>query len=277
MSAGGDALSPLEANRALWEAWTALHVGQSTYRVEEFVRDPTSTRLDDVALREVGDVRGKTLLHLQCHFGLDTLSWARRGATVTGADFSPAALTAARELARTCNLEARFVESEITQLRDVLDGAFDVVFTSHGVMGWLQDLRPWAETAAHFVKPGGFFYILEGHPTALMVDDRRADGVLAFGYPYFPHVEPYAIEEHGSYASPGGDFHGRSFNWSHSLEEIVCSLIDAGLRIDWLHEFPYCRWQMLPQMVERPDGFWEMPPGALPLPLQFSIRATKPR
>ena len=132
-----------------------------------------------------------------------------------------------------CGLEARFVESEITHLREVLDGEFDVVFTSHGVMGWLPDLRPWAATAAQFVKPGGFFYILEGHPAALMVDDRRTDGALTFGYPYFPHAEPYAVEERGSYAAPDGDFTGVSYAWSHSLDEIICSLIDAGLRIEW--------------------------------------------
>lgn len=267
--------SPLDANRALWDAWTALHIADSHYDVEEFVRDGT-IRLDSVARAEVGDVRGKSLLHLQCHFGLDTLSWARLGATVTGADFSPASIAAARAIAGRCGLTATFVESEITRLAQHLNGEFDIVFTSHGAIGWLPDLHAWAAVVAHFVKPGGFFYILEGHPAGLMFDDRAAATPLTVGYPYFPHAIPFVVEEHGSYAAPEGDYHGASHNWSHSLSEIVCALIDAGLRIEYLREFPFCRWQMLPLLVRRDDGFWHMPSEHIPLPLMFSIKASRP-
>jgi 2-polyprenyl-3-methyl-5-hydroxy-6-metoxy-1,4-benzoquinol methylase len=145
----------LAANKALWNEWTAIHETSSFYNLEGFKAG--GSRLRDYEVDEVGDVTGKSLLHLQCHFGIDTLSWARLGARVTGADFSERAIELARSLAAELGLDATFVRSDLYDLSSVLDGQFDVVYTSRGVLGWLPDLERWAEVVAHFLRPGGVF------------------------------------------------------------------------------------------------------------------------
>ena len=158
-------------NRRLWDAWTDIHVGSAFYDVDSFRDGRNGIRIGAVEQAEVGDVTGKSLLHLQCHFGMDTLSWARLGATVTGADFSAAGVAAARALAADVGIDATFVESNVYDLRTALDGQFDIVYTSGGVLGWLPKIGPWAEVAAHFVKPGGFLYVYEIHPVAQVFAD----------------------------------------------------------------------------------------------------------
>jgi SAM-dependent methyltransferase len=158
----------LEDNRKLWDAWTAVHTTGSFYVVQRFRDDPNDVRIADWERAEVGDVTGKSLLHLQCHFGLDTLSWARLGAGhVTGVDFSEPAVAFAEELAAETGLadRARFVVSNVYDPPGPLAGeTFDVVYTGRGALGWLPDLEPWARAVAGFVRPGGIFYIHEGHP-----------------------------------------------------------------------------------------------------------------
>jgi 2-polyprenyl-3-methyl-5-hydroxy-6-metoxy-1,4-benzoquinol methylase len=158
------------ANRALWDEWTPIHVRSEFYDVEGW---KAGTRVDlyPMLVDEVGDVSGKDLLHLQCHFGLDTLAWARRGARVTGIDISERGIEQARLLAAETGQEATFVVSDVVELPDNLEGEFDVVFTSLGALNWLPDLPRWAEVVAHFVRPGGFFYIAEAHPFAWVFDD----------------------------------------------------------------------------------------------------------
>jgi SAM-dependent methyltransferase len=151
----------LAANKALWEERTAIHQTSSFCNLEGFKRGGSRLRT-----YEVGEVTGKSLLHLQCHFGIDTLSWARLGARVTGADFSDRAIELARSLATELALDATFVRADLYDLPAVLDGQFDVVYTSHGVLGWLPDLERWAGVVAHFLRPGGVFYLTEIHPVA---------------------------------------------------------------------------------------------------------------
>src|SRR5678809_1174434 len=159
----------IQANQKLWNEWTAEHENSPFYNVEGFKAG--KERLKSIELEEVGDVHGKTMLHLQCHFGLDTLAWARRGARVTGIDISERGIEQARLLAAETGLEATFVVSDVVELPDNLQGEFDVVFTSLGALNWLPDLPRWAEVVAHFVRPGGFFYIAEAHPFAWVFDD----------------------------------------------------------------------------------------------------------
>src|SRR5262245_50795020 len=166
----------METNRLHWDEITPIHVASEFYDVEGFKRDPH--RLKSVELEEVGDVNGKSLLHLQCHFGMDTMSWANRGATVTGIDFSVPALEAARSLAAELNIPATFLHSNIYDLPDVLRGQFDIVFTSYGAITWLPDLPRWARVAAHFVKTGGFFYVAEFHPMLQTLDENATDDVV---------------------------------------------------------------------------------------------------
>jgi SAM-dependent methyltransferase len=268
----------LRSNRELWDAWTKIHVDSAFYDVPSFRSGERGIRLADYERAEVGNVEGRTLLHLQCHFGLDTLSWARLGATVTGIDFSPEAIAAARALAAQVRIDARFLESDIDGLPDVLDEQFDIVYTSGGVLGWLPDIVGWGRVAAHFVRPGGFLYLTEIHPVAQVFEDEGvAPGELRLAYPYWAHVEPIRFDVIGSYADPDAPTDGLVANsWDHSLGEIVTSLADAGLRIDFLHEFDSVPWK-LDFLVEGDDGRFRLPEGRKgSLPLYFSIKASKP-
>jgi len=268
----------LRDNRRLWDAWTRIHLDSEFYDVASFKSGEQAIRLRDYEIDEVGDVAGKTLLHLQCHFGLDTLSWARLGAVVTGADFSDEGIAAARALAAEVGIPARFVVSNLYDLPNVLDQAFDIVYTSGGVLGWLPDVAAWAKVAAHFVKPGGIFYITEIHPVANVFENEGvAPGELRLDYPYWTHEQPLTLEVKGSYADRSAPTEGLvEHGWDHSLGEIVSRLIDAGLRIEFLNEFDFCLWP-LDFLVQSPDARWRWPPGTRgQLPLFFSLKATKP-
>jgi 2-polyprenyl-3-methyl-5-hydroxy-6-metoxy-1,4-benzoquinol methylase len=165
----------LRKNRELWDAWTKIHVDSAFYDVPSFRDGARPIRLADYEREEVGTVEGRTLLHLQCHFGLDTLSWARLGATVTGMDFSEEAIAAARALAAELGIAATFIASDLYRLPEVLDEQFDIVYTSRGVLGWLPDIAAWGRVAAQFVRPGGFLYVTEIHPVPM---SSRARGSL---------------------------------------------------------------------------------------------------
>ncbi len=268
----------LRSNRRLWDAWTNIHVASDFYDVASFRNGERPIRIADYEREEVGSVEGRTLLHLQCHFGLDTLSWARLGATVTGIDFSEAAIAAARDLASEVGLPARFLVSDIDGLPDVLDERFDIVYTSNGVLGWLPDIASWGRVAARFVRPGGFLYVTEIHPVAQAFETEGVEpGELRLTYPYWSHDEPLRFDVHGSYADRDAPTDGLvEYGWDHSLGEIVTSLADAGLRLEFLHEFDFVRWPV-DFLVEGEDRRWHLPPGSKgSLPLFFSLKATKP-
>lgn len=179
-------------------------------------------------VEEVGDVAAKRLLHLQCHFGLDTLSWARRGAQATGADFSVESVAVARQLADELRVDAHFVCSDIYELPDNLDGRFDIVFTSYGVLVWLPDLTRWAETIAHFLDEGGVFYLVEEHRLGGTLVEE--DGKLVAAEPYFD-VGPIECPGDGTYADLTGTLEtGPSYQWQHSLSDVIHALAGAGLR-----------------------------------------------
>ncbi len=229
-------------------------------------------------LEEIGPVEGKDLLHLQCHFGIDTLSWARLGARVTGADFSGAAVDLARSVAAEIGYpEARFVRSDLYDLPDVLDGDFDLVYTSRGALGWLPDIRRWGQVVAHFVRPGGRFYVTEIHPVVQALENEGvAPGEIVVRYPYWEHADPMSFSVIGSYADRGANVEALTeHGWNHGLGEIVSALIDAGLRIESLREYPFAEWR-LDFLVRGDDERWRLPPSVGgELPLFFSILATK--
>ncbi len=267
----------LRRNRELWDAWTKIHLGSEFYDVASFRNGERPIRVADYERDEVGGVEGRALLHLQCHFGLDTLSWARLGATVTGIDFSDEAIAAARELAGELRIPATFIQSDLYALPEVLDEQFDIVYTSCGVLGWLPDIARWGQVAARFVRPGGFLYLTEIHPVALAFQDEGVEpGELRLAYPYWSHAEPLRFEVKGSYADREASTEGLvEYGWDHSLGEIVTSLADAGLRLEFLHEFDFVRWPV-PFLVEGDDGRYRLPEGTKgSLPLFYSLKATK--
>jgi SAM-dependent methyltransferase len=192
--------------------------------------------LKHIELSELGSVAARSLLHLQCHFGLDTLSWARLGAKATGVDFSPEAIRIARSLAQELGLAAEFHCAELSELPSVLRGSFDIVFTSYGVLCWLSDLNRWANLIAQYLNPGGVFYMVEFHPLLDMFDD---DG-RKLRYSYFPDSQPLAFEGTASYASSEPHEPITHYQWYHNLGEVITALAAAGLRIEFFHEFPYC-------------------------------------
>jgi SAM-dependent methyltransferase len=265
------------ANQSLWDAWTAIHSTGDFYDLEGFKAGGVRIRPYEIEL--MGDVTGKTLLHLQCHFGIDTLSWARLGARVTGADISPAAVELARSIADELGFpDARFVLSNLYELPEALEGPFDIVYTSRGVLGWLPDIRAWAAVVAHFLAPGGTFFITEIHPAAQVFEDEGvAPGELRLTYPYWEHAEPITFKVKGSYADPEADVRDQTaHSWDHGLGEIVTALIDAGLRIETLVEHPFLDWKV-DFLVEDGEGRWRLPAHAGgELPLMFSLLATKP-
>lgn len=264
-------------NLRLWDGWADLHMSGTGYDVEGFIASPESRPFDWVIREVVGDVAGRRLLHLQTHIGLDTLRLALAGAVdVTGVDFSPRAVEAARSIAARLDLPVRFVQADVTELPDdVPESAFDVVFTSYGTIMWLPDLDPWARMIASRLAPGGVFHIVDVHPFLTVFDDETTQRVLSVRYPYFPG-EPIRFEEHGSYTDRDADFVADSYGWQHPLSEIVGSLLKHGLQIRRLQEYPVVSWKVLEFMEETEEGLWKMPEGIGDIPLMFSLTACKP-
>lgn len=261
----------LEANRALWDHLTPIHAAAQVYDVPVFKAGKST--LDPLDVEEVGDVRGKRLLHLQCHFGLDTMSWARRGASVTGADFSPESIALAKSLAAELGLDARFVCSNVYDLPTSLEGEFDLVYTSGGVLAWLPDLEPWGQVIANFLARGGTFYIRDFHPAGYIFDDSPGATEPRVSLPYF-RSPPLRFNGGGDYASDARHSF-TSYEWSHSLAEIVNALIGAGLRINFMHEFPFCTYRSHSFLTPDGEGRWRYAAKPDSLPLLFSLKATK--
>lgn len=261
------------ANQKLWNEWTREHESSGFYDLAGFKAG--GERLHSIELEEVGDVSGKSLLHLQCHFGLDTLAWARHGAIATGVDLSNESIALAAALSRDLDIPATFICSDVLDLDQHLQGQFDIVFTSYGILHWLRDLDRWAQVIVHFLKPGGFFYIVEDHPF-MRIFSSDPDLVIKPDNPYFFSKEPYRAETQGSYAT---GFVGETrtyYMWDHSLGEVLNSLIGAGLSLEFLHEFPFHLRAKFPSMLRGEDGYWRLPGSYNMIPLLFSLKARKP-
>jgi len=261
----------IRMNRELWNELTPIHARSNYYDVEGFNSGKSTLR--PIELEELGDVSGKSLLHLQCHFGMDTLSWARLGARVTGLDLSDKAIALARRLSKETGIEASFVQSDIYDLPENLDGDFDIVFTSYGVLCWLPDLGRWAEIIAHFLKPGGIFYMVADHPLNNVFASKENSIELKIAYSYFHATEPIEWGAGSSYADPNAKVSHPSYEWTHSLSDVLNALISAGLRIEFVHEFPVCAYQRFPFMEQDKDGWWRLKGDNIPL--TFSLRANK--
>lgn len=262
-----------QTNQEDWDHKTEIHKDAPFYDLAGFKEG--KDRLRSIELEELGDVTGKKLLHLQCHFGMDTLAWARRGAIVTGVDFSEKAITLARSLSDELNIPAAFVAANVYDLREALTGSFDIVFTSYGVLHWLPDLAEWAEIIAHFLLPGGIFYIVEDHPT-FRIFRSKPEGEFRAERPYFFDDTPERYEGKASYAIDDETKTSTQYIWNHHMGEILNALINAGLHINFLHEFPYAARAKFPHMVQGKDGWWRLPERHGTVPFLFSLMAQKP-
>ncbi|MFF1822052.1 class I SAM-dependent methyltransferase [Kribbella sp. NPDC058245] len=256
----------VEQNRAGWDLRAEAHAsGASLYDVDGFRAGESSLR--PFELEALGDVRGRSLLHLMCHFGLDTLSWARLGAEVTGLDFSGEAIAAARRLADEVGLPARFVQADVYDAADVLDADYDIVIATYGVLMWLPDLPEWARVVARLLRPGGVLFIGEFHP-----QQGQVDADLRITTSYF-RTEPRTTEVAASYTGQQIAPHTQ-ITWPWTISGLVNALVDAGLHINRLDELPVDLRQRHPTMEQGPDGLWRIPGN--PIPLLLTCRATKP-
>lgn len=261
-----------EANRANWDERVPIHTAGDFYDVASFKAG--DERLRPFELEEVGEVSGKTLLHLQCHFGMDTLSWARRGADVTGLDFSAPAVEAAGKLAADIGVEAEFVESDVYDAREALGGkTFDIVYTGLGALNWLPDIERWAEVAASLVRPGGFLYLAEFHPfTNVFGDDD-----LTVEYDYFQDPgAPQVWDEPGTYADIEAEtVNNKTYEWHHPIGEVVSAAVSAGMSLELLHEHDYTLFPRWPFLEKSGFDTYRLPEGTPRMPLMYSLKARK--
>ena len=263
----------LAANRANWDERVDLHLEAESYDLAPLRAG--RGELTPIEEAEIGPVDGLHILHLQCHFGRDTLALAQRGATVVGVDFSPRAITVARSLAVELGLSrrARFIEADVYDTPKILDEKFDLVFVNWGAIGWLPDVSRWAEVVAHFIKSGCALYQIECHPCSAVFDDLERDGMPSYSIPYFIG-QALRFDDTSDYASPKPLRNAARYEWIHPLGKIVTGLLTAGLTLKWLHEhdsIPFQRYKVLvrdPQSMYRwPDKGW--------FPLSYSLRADK--
>ena len=262
------------ANLANWDSRVDIHYRSDLYSIADYLNDPTHlSSIVEFDRHRIGDVSGARLIHLQCHIGTDTVSWARLGADDTGTDFSPNAVEAARRLSADSGTPARFILSELYETPSVVDEKFDIVYTGVGAICWLPDIRRWAEVVAGLLEEGGRLYIREGHPLMWALD-LKSDDELRLAYPYF-EGDPTEFVSDETYSGPGVVTSPRTFDWNHGVGEVLTGLIDAGMRIDRVEEYDFCEWQALPSMVVDEQGHWRLPEDRIRYPLMWSILATR--
>ncbi|MBT2440683.1 class I SAM-dependent methyltransferase [Streptomyces sp. ISL-36] len=265
-----------EANRVRWDERVPIHAASEFYDLDAFRAGKEALR--DFELAEVGDVTGRSLLHLQCHIGLDTLSWARRGAShVVGLDFSEPAVETARSLAADIGLppdRAAFVAADAYDAAEAVpDSSYDIVYTGIGALCWLPDIDRWAETAASLVAPGGFLYVAEFHPLADSLDDETGTRVV---HDYFTR-DPWVDTTPGTYAdAEAATVHNRSVEWVHPVGEVVTAIARAGLRIEFLHEHDMSLIPRYGTLKRQEDGYYRFPADRPRVPLMYSIKASRP-
>lgn len=262
--------SYFEANKVYWDNRAKYHVESKFYDVPAIKAGATS--LNKIELNEMPSLEGKDVLHMQCHFGLDSISFCRMGANVTAVDLSSQSIFEAKKLANELGLSINFIESNVLSMDEVLDKQeFDFIYTSYGSICWLPDLDLWAKQLSKHLKSGGHFYMAEFHPTLWMFDHQKK----SIAYKYFGHDEPYMEESLGSYAEADAPIKNKEYFWSHSIGEVCTSLTGQGLKIDFLNEYDYSPYNCFENMeMRKKDEFIYQINGNL-LPMIFSIQCSK--
>ena len=256
------------ANKELWNKRTIVHKDSSFYDVAGFKAGKNN--LTPIELNELGDVAGKKMLHLQCHFGMDSLNWARFGADVTGVDFSDEAIKLAKQLNDKSGINTTFICSNVYDLKKQLDEKFDIVFTSYGVVGWLPDLDKWAEIISHYLKPGGIFYMAEFHPVVWIFDDDFTQ----IKY-YYDNRGMIVVDSKGTYTDRDADIQAKEYSWNHSISEVLNSLIRQGLKIEFFNEHMYSPYPCFNNTVQGEDGNWRVKGMEGKIPMVYSVKAVK--
>ncbi|GAB0157749.1 class I SAM-dependent methyltransferase [Chryseobacterium sp. Alg-005] len=258
----------LDINRKSWNAKVEPHLKSDFYFVDEFLKGRSS--LNSIELELLGNIKGKNILHLQCHFGQDTISMSRLGAKVTGIDLSDKAIEAAKDLAQQCHADTEFICSDVYNLSHVLDQKFDLVFTSYGTIGWLPDLEKWGGVINHFLKPGGQFIMAEFHPVVWMFDDDFKQ----VAYNYFnekPIIETYE----GTYADFSADIVQEYVMWNHSLADVIQNLLKKDLELKEFREFDWSPYPCFRHVDEFEKGKWRIPHLGNKIPMVYALTAQK--
>nr|WP_321485876.1 class I SAM-dependent methyltransferase [uncultured Draconibacterium sp.] len=258
----------ININKRLWNEKTDIHYKSDFYNVNAFINGKDS--LNPIETELLGNIEGKKILHLQCHFGQDTISLARHGASATGVDFSEKAIEKARQLNEQLGTNARFIQSDVYKLPEILDEKFDIVYTSYGVISWLPDMKKWAKVIEHFLKPGGQLVFVEFHPIVLMFsyDFKRVE---------FDYMESEAIVEEleGTYTDSDVQIKGKSVCWNHGLSTVIDSLIKSGLTLTDFKEYNYSPYDCLENLVEVEEGKYKIEGLENKFPLVYSVKAVK--
>ena len=257
-----------EANKQGWNKRTAVHKTSSFYDVESFKKGATS--LNKMELEDLGNVKGKELLHLQCHFGMDTLSWAREGAIVTGIDFSEDAIETAKELSREINVPAEFICCNVYDTLQHITRQYDIVFASYGVIGWLPHLDKWAAVISKAVKPGGIFYLAEFHPFVWLWDDD----FTKIQYHYH-NQKVIRTEQSGTYTDRNANIKFEEYSWNHSISEVLNVLIQHGFTIEHFNEYNYSYYNCFSNTVKGNDGYYRIKGMEDLIPMMYSVKAVK--
>tara|TARA_B100000949_G_scaffold37542_5_gene31559 strand:- start:3595 stop:4416 length:822 start_codon:yes stop_codon:yes gene_type:complete len=257
-----------ETNRKTWNSKVAVHAESEFYDLENFISGKSS--LHKYEIEALGIISGKRLLHLQCHFGQDTLSLARLGAKCTGVDISDEAIKLAKQLNAELKLDAEFVCCNVLDTSKYFSEKFDIIFTSYGTIGWLPDLKPWAQMITERLKPGGFLYIVEFHPIAWMFDYTVSPPEMKYGY---QQKEAIYEEYEGTYANKDSKIVSKEYGWNHSLGEVITSLSEAGLQIEYLKEHDASPYNIFPGLEKNREGMFEL--GNKMYPLVFEVKAIK--
>lgn len=267
-------------NRANWDDRAALHEAAG-YGIAELVADPASispeVRQD---LERLGDLADRDVIHLQCHLGTDTVSLARLGARrVVGVDLSPESIRRARLIARRCGAEVDYVEANVYDAREAVEGDFDVVYSSLGVLCWLPDVDGWARVVASLLRPGGRLVLRDDHPMFMTIGDDVSAG-LKVEQPYFQRGKPLTWEDATSYVTaPAGApeiRHRRNHQWNHSLGQTVSAVLRAGLVLDSFEEDVHAAWCPWPELMVEDVRGWRLRDDPDRLPLQFALTAHRP-
>ncbi|MCY3414481.1 MAG: class I SAM-dependent methyltransferase [Candidatus Heimdallarchaeota archaeon] len=266
----------VDSNKKLWDGYADVHFNTpDAYGIEQ-LREKGNV-LKSIEQEEVGNVKGKSLLHLQCHIGIDTLSWEKLGANCTGVDFSPKAIHYATQLSQEMGLNSTFVLSDIMKLVENYPnlGRYDIIFQSYGTLYWLPDIKQWARTITYYLKSGGFFYIVDSHPSAHIFDEEMHPD-LKVKFNYFHDDKPLFFEEDGTYAVLDAKLeYKKEYGWQHSLSDIIMALLDEGLELEFLHEHEVCAWNIYPNMIKEGE-WWVLPDNHARLPAMFSLKVKKP-
>ena len=258
----------IEINKKSWNNRLESHLKSDFYQLDNFLKGTNS--LNDIELGLLGNIEGKNILHLQCHFGQDSISLSRLGANVTGVDLSDKSIIKAKELAKECKVNANFICSDVYGLKDVLKADFDMVFTSYGTISWLPDLNKWADIVQHFLKPNGKFIFVEFHPLIWVFDDK----LEKVTYNYF-NVEPIIEVEEGTYADKTANIKQKYVCFNHGLAEVFNALKDSNLKVSSFEEYDYSPYSIFSEMQEFEKGKFQIKKFSNKLPLVYSLVAQK--